>query len=208
MTPDSLWIRRCLEGDRAAWSALLARYANLAYALLRRAGLDAHAADDAFQEVAVLLWRHLPRLRDEGRLASWIGTTARRVAWRSKSRSRRRSEREAAASRPDRSAAPAPDVAAGTAEQEQAMREALADLGPRCREILSLLYFQSVDCSYDEAARRLGMPRGSLGPTRQRCLDALREGLEARGLAPGVSESGPRGSADSSSRSRRTESAR
>lgn len=182
MTSDADLVRRCLDGDRVAWTTILARYADLAYALLRRSGLDDTSAEDAFQEVAVLLWKNLKKLRDVGRLASWIGTTTRRVAWRTKKRSTTRAGHESAASRADTTGTPEPAEAVGRLEEEQALREALAALGERCRELLSLLYFQPVDVTYDEIAHRLGVPRGSLGPTRQRCLDALRDDLAARGV--------------------------
>ncbi len=182
MTSDADLVRRCLDGDRVAWTTLLARYADLAYALLRRAGLDDTTAEDAFQEVAVLLWKNLKKLRDVERLASWIGTTTRRVAWRTRKRGRTRGAHEAAASKADVAAGAGPVEAAGRLEEEQALRAALSGLGERCRELLSLLYFQPVDLTYDEIAHRLGVPRGSLGPTRQRCLDALRDDLASRGL--------------------------
>jgi len=182
MPSDAHLVRRCLDGDRVAWTTLLARYADLAYALLRRAGLDDTTAEDAFQEVAVLLWKNLKKLRDVERLASWIGTTTRRVAWRTKKRGRTREAHEAAASKADVTPGVGPDEAVGRLEEEQSLREALSALGERCRELLSLLYFQPVDLTYDEIAHRLGVPRGSLGPTRQRCLDALRDDLKSRGV--------------------------
>ncbi|MBL9089443.1 MAG: sigma-70 family RNA polymerase sigma factor [Planctomycetia bacterium] len=193
MTSDADLVRRCLEGDRVAWTSILSRYADLAYALLRRAGLDDATAEDAFQEVALLLWKNLKKLRDVERLASWIGTTTRRVAWRLRKRGRTREGHETAAARDDDAPGAAPDEAAARVEEEQSLREALSALGERCRELLSLLYFQPVDLTYDEIAHRLGVPRGSLGPTRQRCLDALREDLTARGVtgeaAPGPAPS-------------------
>ena len=180
---DADLVRRCLDDDSSAWSAILARYADLVHSLLRRAGLSEASRDDAFQDVAVLLWKSLPKLRDVERLASWIGTTTRRVAWKSRRQEKTRSNHEASARRPD--AAPAEE--ARTLGEEQALREALAELGTRCRELLSLLFFQSSDLSYDEIAASLGLPRGSLGPTRQRCLETLRTALEARGVVAPVS---------------------
>lgn len=181
---DADLVRRCLGGESAAWSAILARYADLVHSLLRRTGLSETAAEDAFQEVAVLLWKSLPRLRDVDRLASWVGTTTRRVAWRQRRQETTRAGHESAARRSEEASDPGPRAI----EEEQALREALAGLGTRCRELLSLLFFQSADLSYDEIAARLGVPRGSLGPTRQRCLDTLRLGLEARGVASDVSD--------------------
>ena len=181
---DADLVRRCLDDDSSAWSAILGRYADLVHSLLRRAGLTEAAAQDAFQEVAVLLWKSLPKLREVERLASWVGTTTRRVAWRVRKQERTRVGHEAAARRPE----DVRDADPRAFDEEQALREALAELGTRCRELLSLLYFQSSDLSYDEIAVRLDMPRGSLGPTRQRCMETLREALVVRGVGSDVSD--------------------
>jgi RNA polymerase sigma factor (sigma-70 family) len=161
---------------------------------VRRAGLDDATAEDAFQEVAVLLWKNLKKLRDVERLALVDRDDDRRVAWRMRKRGRTREGHEAAAAREEDAGDARPDEAAARVEEEQSLREALPALGERCRELLSLLYFQPVDLTYDEIAQKLGVPRGSLGPTRQRCLDALREDLTARGvtgaLDPSVSVPG------------------
>ncbi len=135
--------------------------------------------------------------RDVERLASWVGTTTRRVAWRLRKQEKTRVGHEAAARRSEDVA----DAGPGAFDEEQALREALAELGTRCRELLSLLYFQSADLTYDEIAARLGVPRGSLGPTRQRCMDTLREGLVARGVGSDVSDSPVRASAPVKGRS-------
>jgi len=182
---DAELVRRCLAGESDAWRGLLERYADLVHALLRRSGLDESSAEDAFQEVALLLWKHLRRLRDVERLASWVGTTTRRIAWRSRHRTRTREGHESAARRAD---VQAEADRGATVEEEQALREALGHLGARCRELLSLLYFQSSEDSYEEVARKLSMPRGSLGPTRARCLEALRQELLLRGVGTEVSD--------------------
>lgn len=185
---DADLVRRCLDGDRVAWAELLARYADLVHGLLHRAGLDSSACADGFQEVSLLLWRHLRRLRDADRLLPWIATTTKRVGWRARRRARAHDAREASVARADRDPAAAPDVALAALEEEQAVRESLAALAERCRRLLTALYFAPGDGSYDDVAERLGMPRGSIGPTRQRCLEALRKELEARGFgAPDVS---------------------
>lgn len=161
------------------------------HSIARRCGLDDAAAQDAFQDVCVQLWKHLERLEHVDRLASWIGTTTRRVAWKRRKQARTRTGHESAAARKDT----IDEAGPREFDEEQALREALAELGTRCRELLSLLYFQSSDLSYDDIAARLGVPRGSLGPTRSRCLDTLRTALAARGVAPDVSESAPAPSA-------------
>jgi len=191
LTRDSDIVRRCLDGDRVAWADLLGRYADLAYAVLRRAGLDEAAAADAFQEVSLLLWRGLPRLRKTERLVPWIATTARRVAWRATRRARARTGRERAVARKETEGGGAPADALAALEEEQAVRESLAALHERCRRLLRLLYFEAPEGGYDEVARRLGIPRGSIGPTRARCLEGLERELAARGISADVSP-GPR----------------
>jgi DNA-directed RNA polymerase specialized sigma24 family protein len=56
-------------------------------------------------------------------------------------------------------------------------------MDPRCRELLAMLFWETPSPSYDEAAARLGMPIGSLGPTRGRCLEKLRVALSELGFA-------------------------
>jgi RNA polymerase sigma factor (sigma-70 family) len=180
--PDTDLVRRCLDGDRVAWADLLGRYGDLIYGLLHRAGLDPAACADGFQEVSLLLWKNLPRLRDADRLLPWIATTTKRVGWRTRVRRRAHDAREASVARADRDPGAPPDVALAALEEEQAVRTALAALAERCRRLLTALYFAPGEASYDDVSARLGIPRGSIGPTRQRCLEALREELESRGF--------------------------
>ena len=80
-----------------------------------------------------------------------------------------------------------PEELAAHLEEEQLVRDALAAISERCRRLLELLYFTTPTPSYDQVAKRMGMPRGSLGPTRQRCLDRMREHLSP-GLGGDVSK--------------------
>ena len=203
MESDADLVRRCLDGNRAAWAALVARHADLAYGVLRRAGLEAAAADDAFQEVCVLLWKGLAKLREAERLAPWLVVTAKRVAWRMRRRAKARRRREEARARPEVDPAASPEAELAALEDEQAVREALGAMGERCRRLLTALYFEASDGGYDEIARRLGMPRGSIGPTRRRCLETLRAELAARGLESDVSDNPAAASSPLTPRSRR-----
>jgi RNA polymerase sigma factor (sigma-70 family) len=184
LTSDLDLVRRCLDGDRVAWSDLLARYGDLVHGLLHRTGLDADACSDGFQEVAIALWKSLPRLRRTERLLPWLAVTTKRVGWRLRKRTRARDHRQAEAARPERDAGPGPEATLASLEEEQIVREALGALGERCRRLLSALYFATGEASYDDISARLGIPRGSIGPTRQRCLETLRKEVEARGLRP------------------------
>ncbi|MFO0932320.1 MAG: sigma-70 family RNA polymerase sigma factor [Planctomycetota bacterium] len=185
MSTDTDLVRRCLDGDRLGWADLLARYGDLIYGLFHRAGLDKTSAADGFQEVSILLWKSLKKLRRAESLVPWIATTTKRIAWRMKQRSRSRADRDASVARPEADTGGGPDDTVAQLEEEQRVREALATLGERCRRLLAALYFQPGEGGYDEIAERLGIPRGSIGPTRQRCLEGLRRELLARGFPAG-----------------------
>ncbi len=193
---DPELVAACLAGEAAAWSALLSRYFDLVYGLARRSGLDDALSRDVVQEVSLALWKALPRLRQRERLLPWVLTSTRREAWRQVRRRRAASKRERAHARPE--AAPEAEDG-GDLEAQQAVREALAELDERCRRLLRALYFEPEgEQGYDAVAASLGIPRGSIGPTRGRCLEKLAAGLKARGLAP-VSEvsRGPGGASSS-----------
>lgn len=188
MESDPALIRRCLAADRVAWSELLARYGDLVYGTLHRAGLDAETSADAFQEVSILLWKSLGALRKTDRLAPWLVVTAKRVAWRMRVRAKARRGREEARARPEAAPGAPPPSELAAIEEEQAVRAALAGMGERCRRLLTALYFEAAGGGYDEVSLRLGIPRGSIGPTRQRCLEALRASLSALGVRSDVSD--------------------
>jgi DNA-directed RNA polymerase specialized sigma24 family protein len=68
---------------------------------------------------------------------------------------------------------PAPTAGLIATEQALALRSAFARLGDDCRQLLTLM-LADPPLSYDEISSALDRPRGSLGPSRQRCLDHLR----------------------------------
>ena len=186
---DADLIRRCLEGEASGWAALLSHYADLVYSLAGRAGLDAFERADAVQIVSMRLLKALPGLRHTTDLLPWLVVTTRRVAWRLKEQA----ERGPPAPPPppaEEDAHDGPLDSLEALEADQRVREGLATLGARCRELLAALYFDPAEPDYDAVARQMGMPRGSVGPTRQRCLEALKAAiLEADG-GRGVSREG------------------
>lgn len=180
--PDALLVARCQRGEAAAWQALVQRYQRLVYAVGRRAGLDDHAAADVFQTVFARLVEHLPRIRDTSRLQAWIVTTAKREVlahWRRGQRTvSLTSDGGADGEQSDHDVAdeaPIPEAVLEELQQAERLRRALERLDARCRDLLLLVFREDDDAlPYDEVARRLGMPVGSVGPTRARCLGKLR----------------------------------
>ena len=180
---DAALIARCKRGDGAAWQVLVQRYQRLVYAIVRRIGLDEHAAADVFQTVFVRLLEHLPRLTQLDRLQAWIVTTAKREALLQRKRGMRtlsmtRAE-DAGAESPEWDIADdalLPEEALAELQMQNQVRSAMDRLDPRCRDLLTLLYRDDDDkVAYDEVAARLDMPVGSVGPTRARCLGKLRK---------------------------------
>src|SRR5438105_9861495 len=156
-------------GEPAAWDALVDRYARLVWAVARAFGLSDADAADVSQTTWLRLAEHLPRLREPERIGAWLATTARREAMRTSARARRERPLDSI------------DVADGAGalderlldgERDTALWQAFAAIPSPCQLLLRLLL---ADCSYAEISDVLDMPVGSIGPTRGRCLERLRE---------------------------------
>lgn len=178
---DASLVARCRSGEAAAWTLLVQRYQRLVYAIVLRAGLDEHSAADVFQTVFSRLLQHLPRLAQPERVQAWIVTTAKRETLHQRSLGQRTVSLSAD---DDGSESPAHDVpddaplaeeALSQLQQLNLLRAGLDRLDKRCHELLLMLFGDKEDrLAYDEVARRLNMPPGSIGPTRARCLGKLR----------------------------------
>ncbi len=184
---DAALVERCKRGDASAWAALVRRYQRLVYAIVMRAGFDEHGAADVFQTVFARLVEHLPRLNQPERLQAWIVTTAKREALRAREIGRRTvsmthdEDGEDGAGVEDTVAdeSPLAEQVLSDLQQLHRLRLGLDRLDERCRTLLLLVFRDEDDkLGYDEIARRMDMPAGSLGPTRARCLGKLRKLVE------------------------------
>jgi RNA polymerase sigma factor (sigma-70 family) len=175
---DNRLLQRCRAGDDAAWTELVGRYERLVYSIAMREGLSPEDAHDTAQLVFEALVKTLGSVQSADSLGAWLAAVTRRQAWRIRDRSAR--ERPALLD-----AAGQAEPATGThgadpiAEIDRAVTlyRGLQELGEPCRSLLLSLYFDPAEPSYHEVALRLGRPTGSIGPTRARCLDRLREVL-------------------------------
>jgi RNA polymerase sigma factor (sigma-70 family) len=173
--PVATLVRRARNGDELAWDALVERYAPLIWSLCRRYQLDRAATGDVGQSVWLRLADQLGKTRDPAALPGWLATTTRREC--------DRILHTAQAPRAARHALDAeniPDDQAETIEQEllaaerhAALREAFVHLPPRSQQLIALL-IEDPPLSYAQISARLGIPIGSIGPNRRRCLDKLR----------------------------------
>jgi RNA polymerase sigma factor (sigma-70 family) len=185
---DEQLLLACRRGDEGAWEALVRRYQRLIYAVPRRAGLDEDAAAEVFQDVFTTLIQNIETIEQPGRLHAWLVTTARRKTWRVISRAKNLRpfdddeegrENEMLSIADERML---PDAALQQLEQQHLVRAAVAELGERCRKLLTLLFYEPEPPPYSEIAAALGTPEGSIGPTRARCLKKLMEVLSSKGL--------------------------
>lgn len=169
-------VRRARAGDREAWDEIVDRYAPLVWSICRRFRLDRLTTADVGQSVWLRLVEQLPALRDPAALPGWLATTTRRECLRVLQTARRQAQAE----RPIGDGTEADDSLAAVeqellvSELHVALRQGFAQLPPRCQRLLALL-IQDPPASYAEISARLGLPIGSIGPNRARCLDKLRK---------------------------------
>jgi len=169
-------IRACRAGDARAWERLLNKYEHLVFSISLNYGLTTDDAADVTQITFTILLQNLDTLPDDIRLSPWLATVARRHTWRLLAQNRRE------AVNPDE------DLAGNKAlggivdnreRQELAewLNQGLSLLDERCRQLLLALYFDAEEPSYAEVADHMKMPIGSIGPTRARCLEQMRQSL-------------------------------
>jgi RNA polymerase sigma factor (sigma-70 family) len=180
-------VTRAAGSDESAWHELVDRYAPLVWSICVRYQLGGADIEDVGQTVWLGLVEQLAneKLREPAALPGWLATTTQRECLRVV---RARGKYEVFAAVPDDSGTPA---AADTmvieeevllAERNALLRAALAELPEADQRLLALL-LRDPPLSYAEIGEILGMPPGSIGPTRQRCLRRLSRSPLLAGLS-------------------------
>ncbi len=165
---------RAAGKDEGAWGEIVERYAPLLWSICTRFQLSNHDREDVAQTVWMLLVEQLGKLREPAALAGWLAITTQRECLRVVTAARK-SER--LGTWLDDSMQFADDAVIDeeilTAERNAGLRAAFAELPPRCQQLLAML-LSDPPCSYAEINATLGIPLGSIGPKRGRCLGRLR----------------------------------
>jgi RNA polymerase sigma factor (sigma-70 family) len=178
----SALLARAAAGEQEAWDALVDGFANLLWAVARSHRLDDADCADAVQTAWLRLLENLTRITDPERLGAWLSTTVRRECLRLLRRSGREyvSDAESFADIPEPRAAEL-DAGLLLEERDAALWNLFEGVPDRCRRLLRVLMADPAP-SYQEVSAALEMPIGSIGPTRQRCLERLRRHLEDNDL--------------------------
>lgn len=175
-------LRRCQDGDQLAWENLIHRYRNLIFSIPIRMGLSQDDANEVFQETCLALLGELSRIREPKALAAWlIKVTLSKCA-----RFRRKNARLPLDLTPeaiDTLVSPDnPSSLLNELQRIQILRDSVLELASRCRTLIERLFLTVPPEPYETVAQTLGIPKGSIGFNRNRCLTQLRQRLEERGF--------------------------
>jgi RNA polymerase sigma factor (sigma-70 family) len=185
--PEAKWndtrlVKECLSGDEAAWAQLIDKYKALIYSIPIKYNLPPQEAADVFQSTCVELLVRLPELREPRALPKWLMQVAHHECYRVKRLSKRVVSRDSEENSPEPEVPPIAEGLVQQTQEEQMLREAIAVLTPQCRRLVEMLFFESPSRPYAEVAAELGLALGSIGFTRQKCIERLRRQLEELGF--------------------------
>jgi len=184
--PTTVWndvrmVKECLAGKEEAWSLLIDKYKALIFSIPVKYGLPQHEAAEVFQATCTELLVRLPELREPRALPKWLMQVAYHQCHRWKRQQQRLVSRDGDADLPVPATPAIAEQLVQQIQEEQMVREAMTSLSPQCRRLVELLFFETPARPYNEIARELGLAVGSIGFTRQKCIDRLRARLDQLG---------------------------
>jgi RNA polymerase sigma factor (sigma-70 family) len=173
---DGQLLARFVAGEEQAFAALMGRYAGVVWGVCRRTLSRQADAEDAFQATFLVLLRKAPALGRGGPLGPWLHRVASRTAVKARIRAARLSSRETAAAVPE--SAPVADEPEG--ELRAVLDEEVSRLPEKYRLPVVLCYLEGL--TNEQAADRLGCPRGTILSRLSRAREQLRRRLSRRGV--------------------------
>lgn len=171
-------LRRAADGDIQAWNGLVDQYNRLIWSITVKFKLPESDAADVVQTTWMRLIEHIDRIEQPDRVGSWLATTARNECLRHVAARKKivLVPEDAEFDGADNQGAEV-DEALLAGERAQIVRNAMTHLPPQWQQLMQLL-MADPPISYAEISDQLGLPVGSIGPTRGRCLAKLRVLLE------------------------------
>jgi RNA polymerase sigma factor (sigma-70 family) len=179
---DTRLVKECLAGQEEAWSALIEKYKSLIYSIPVKYGLPPHEAAEVFQGTCVELLTRLPELREPRALPKWLMQVAHHQCYQWKRQQQRVVSRDADTTLPEPTTPAIAESLVQQTQEEQMLREAMVKLSPQCRRLVELLFLETPPRPYAEVAAELGLAPGSIGFTRQKCIERLRRYLGELGF--------------------------
>ena len=179
---DARLVKACLRGNEEAWSLLIHKYKALIYSIPIKYGLPSHEASEVFQATCVELLTRLPELREPRALPKWLIQVAHHQCYRWKRQQQRLVSRDGDAELPEPEVPPLAESLVQQTQEEQMLREAMTSLSPQCRRLVEFLFFETPARPYAEVAKEMGLAVGSIGFTRQKCVERLRRKLDELGF--------------------------
>jgi RNA polymerase sigma factor (sigma-70 family) len=168
-------LRAVIDGNVSAWNELVDRYGRLIWSIIRSFRLDDAAAADVSQTVWLRLTENCTKIHDPSKLASWLATTTRNESIRVVRQRQRTQPTDHLNETADPLARPVGESLLDDETITEAI-DAFVQLGHECRQLLRLLCaVPPID--YATISEVIGRPIGSIGPTRSRCLDRLRDNM-------------------------------
>jgi len=179
--PNAELVARAQAGEQDAWDAIVRSYEGLVWSVVRSFRLTDAEAGDVTQTVWLRMVEHLGSIRDPNAIGGWLATTARRecIALFKKSGRSVATDPVTLDEPDDRIEAPGASLL--REERTRAVWQAMHELSDKCFQLLRILLADPPP-TYIDVSAALEMPIGSIGPTRQRCLENLRALLERRGI--------------------------
>jgi RNA polymerase sigma factor (sigma-70 family) len=182
--PDTLSARAAAAfgafraGDEAKMGELVALLTPILWHTARAQNLSRDSAEDVLQGAWLALVRNADRIGDPRAVLAWMIVTVRREAWRVARIDHRADPQEIDSDDVVVPPESGPESTVVRDLTQQRLWAHVAALPERCRQLLRVIAFADRP-DYAAVAAALGMPVGSIGPTRGRCLAKLRAQLSA-----------------------------
>jgi len=169
-------LERARAGEAGALDVIVRELNPLLWHVARSQGVSASDVSDVVQNTWLELVAHLDGIRSPRALTGWLVVTTKREAWRTNRRRRATDPSDSLIDVPDD--APELSTAMITNDRDRVLWHTFQQLSQRCRELLRIVAMVDRP-DYAAVGEALGMPHGSIGPTRGRCLAKLRALLQA-----------------------------